>query len=206
MNKLIIASLFLYIFGAKAPLPFEDEVKACLDCNCGPLGIIETELGQAFRNEMRYLLGKLKKNQDRQNDFIMEIITYYYQTGIIFPTIDINPNTLEIAKRGVKKTIEEIPEDKPGRNNNLKIKQWIELLYDIRERKNIVDLFINDAQYFALQSTFFILESRMFKAEAKKWASNIFAISYLRSFVDMSKEETEKQMHKIIEAFNLRKL
>jgi hypothetical protein len=190
MKKLIIASLFLCGL-ANAPLPYETEVKICLENN--------KELGTAFRNEMGYLLKKLHESKKSNNMFIKHAIELYCDKNLPFPTFYISKKDLPNVQKDVEKIMKRMYVSNPHRQA---INDWIASFYYENCRANIVNSFIGDTTYFALQATLFMLYNRPAREE-KQWASKVLAISYLRSFCNMDEEETKGQIQKIIRTFEI---
>ena len=190
---------------AKAPvLDFDDQVKKRLDHNF--LGRVETETGKAFRNEMGFLLRQLIENKKTQNDFLLEKISFYCTQDLISATKNLPKKNLHFAERGAEDLIGKIkrtPEDKSGNDNNQAIIAWIQTFYNTQNITDLPKLFLHDNNYFALQAAFALLDNGTLAIEKSQWAGKIFAISYFRSFYDLDKEATKKQIAEIILAFDI---
>ncbi len=200
MNKLIIASLFLCAFSAKATLPYETDVKKFLEQN--------NELAVTFQNEMGLLLQELSNSKNTEQ-FIKKTIESYCKEGLLFPTANILPDDLKILQRDLGLFMKDKLPDIPNNNENAIIKSWITSFYDEIARDNatlsIDNSFIQDSSYSALQATLFILKQPLLTENRNKaWATKVFAISYLRSFVDMDLRDTFQKRKEIIDAFGIK--
>jgi len=199
MNKLIMTLLVACTFVAKAPkedkLPYESRVKSALSYEL-------KKFKPAFQEEMRSLLIQLKEkgNKDDRNNFIKEIITNYCNDEVIFPRKYIKINELNLKDRA-RHYIDTIPIDGPDKETNQGLRDAISALYD----KNISTTcksFELDTNYFFLQATLLTLE-QISRCNQEKWASKMFAICYLRLFLDLDEKQTDQRICEIIETFDL---
>jgi hypothetical protein len=100
---------------------------------------------------------------------------------------------------------EKLP-DVPNNNTNALIRRLVDSFYSHNQGENVVDLFINDSRYLTLQATIFVLSlvpEIPNISDNTLWVTTIFAIAYLRSFLNLNGNITEKRINQIMDMFEI---